>query len=72
MEHPRGIPGPSELGAIKVKKANLIYEFIAKVIDLCCVMGILLTIEIPKNSLFFVSRHHGNDKEFDLAVQHPE
>ena len=49
-EYPFGLPNLSAIDQLKVSKANLIYQHVANILDVAIQLGILISIENPKNS----------------------
>ena len=54
-EFPEGLPWLTEAEAERVRLANILYEFSMKIYVICCLKGILVTVENPKNSFFWLT-----------------
>ena len=54
--HPDGVPSLSGLDLVRVTQANLLYKVCAEIFD-CCQKGILCTVENPRRSHFWKTRH---------------
>ena len=55
--HPDGVPSLSGLDLIRVTQANLLYKVTADIFHYCCHTGILCTVENPRRSHFWRTRH---------------
>ena len=55
-EFPDGLPGLTGLNLLKVEKANALYRATAVIVQFCVLYGILVSIENPLNSLFWLTK----------------
>lgn len=72
-EFPWGIPGIGPIDQLKVDKANLIYKNVATILDVAIELGILVSIENPKNSYLWDLPWYSNLLSrgfFDVVFQH--
>ena len=53
LEEPDGISSLQGLDLARVSAANILYSFATKVLELCCDLQKLFTLENPRNSLFW-------------------
>ena len=54
-EFPNGLPGLAGLNLLKVEKANSLYWATFKIVEFCVLNNILVSIENPLNSLFWLT-----------------
>ena len=54
-EFPNGLPGLAGLNLLKVEKANSLYRATFKIVEFCVLHKILVSIENPLNSLFWLT-----------------
>ena len=55
-EFPDGLPGLTGLNLLKVEKANALYRATSIIVQFCVLHGILVSIENPLNSLFWLTK----------------
>ena len=55
-EFPDSLPGLTGLNLLKVEKANALYRATAVIVQFCVLYGILVSIENPLNSLFWLTK----------------
>eukprot|EP00435_Cladocopium_sp_Y103_P009876 s4862_g2.t1 len=53
---PEGLPGLTETERKRVSAANRLYELVAKVVQLADDLGLLVVVENPRSSLFWITR----------------
>jgi hypothetical protein len=53
---PEGLPGLGHKDRIRVSAANKLYDFLAAVVDMAHELGLLVVVENPRSSLFWLTR----------------
>ena len=53
---PEGLPGLGAKDRARVSAANTLYEFVAKIVTLAHSMGLIIVVENPRSSLFWLTR----------------
>ena len=57
---PEGLPGLSDKDRARVSSANHLYEFLAKIVATAHAKGLLVVVENPRSSLFWLTRFWRN------------
>ena len=53
---PKGLPGLAKTNFIRVSKANKLYEFVGKILRFAHARNMIIVVENPRSSLFWMTR----------------
>lgn len=53
---PEGLPGLGDKDRARVSAANMLYEFVAQIVTLAHSLGLMVVVENPRSSLFWLTR----------------